>query len=214
MNILLFGAPGAGKGTQSAILVEKYDMSHISTGDLFRYNMKNDTALGKEAKSYIDKGELVPDTVTINMVSEELKKIAGNDFILDGFPRNVAQAEALNTLLADHSLSLDKAIFLEVPHDEIIERLSGRRLCKECGAVYHVKSKPPKDGKTCDNCGSENIYQRSDDQKEAIEKRLSVYDESTAPLKDFYKSSGKLVEIQGTGSTDEIFGRLTEVLEV
>ena len=185
MNILLFGAPGAGKGTQSALLVEKFKMSHISTGDLFRYNMKNDTDLGKEAKSYIDKGELVPDTVTINMVGEELKNIDGNSFILDGFPRNVAQAEALNTLLADHKLNLDKAIFLEVPNNEIVDRLSGRRLCKDCGAVYHVTAMPPKDGKTCDSCGSENIYQRSDDQKEAIEKRLSVYAESTAPLKDF-----------------------------
>lgn len=213
MNILLFGAPGAGKGTQSAILVENYDMKHISTGDLFRYNIKNETSLGKEAKSYIDKGELVPDSVTIGMVDSELKGLHKSGFILDGFPRNVSQAEALSSLLSEASVSLDKAIFLEVPKEEIVGRLSGRRLCKGCGAVYHVKTMPTKDGcKTCDKCEGE-IYQRPDDQEDAIRKRLEVYEESTRPLKDFYSKTGVLVEINGTGSTDEIFGRLKEVLD-
>ncbi len=160
MNILLFGPPGAGKGTQSALLVEKNNMKHISTGDLFREAIKNKTSLGVEAKGFIDQGKLVPDSVTINMVKEALKGIGAKPFILDGFPRNVPQAQALKSLLSELKLTLDRALFLEVPKDQLIERLSGRRVCRECGAVYHITAKPLKNGKTCDSCGGDNIYQR------------------------------------------------------
>lgn len=212
MNILLFGPPGAGKGTQSQLLVERAGMKHISTGDLFRSAIKNETALGLEAKSYLDAGRLVPDTVTINMVAEVLKGLGGKRFILDGFPRNVAQAEALEGLLAEFNLSLDRALFLEVPEQEIVDRLSGRRTCRSCGAVYHIKTKPLKDGRTCDSCGSADVYQREDDKPEAIKTRLQIYASSTRPLKDFYVKTGKLVEIDGTGETEAIFKRLETAL--
>lgn len=208
MNILLFGPPGAGKGTQSALLVEKNGMKHISTGDLFRVAIKNKTALGVEAKGYIDQGKLVPDTVTINMVREALKGNGNTPFILDGFPRNVLQAEALKTLLADLNLTLDKALFLEVSHNELIERLSGRRVCRDCGSVYHVTAKPLKNGKTCDSCGGQDVYQRNDDKPESIATRLQVYDDSTKPLKEYYASEEILEEIVGTGSESDVYARV------
>lgn len=181
MNILLFGPPGAGKGTQSTLLIERKGMKHISTGDLFRANIKNKTPLGIRTKEILDKGELVPDDITIGIVEEELKKLNGSAFILDGFPRTVVQAEALGKLLGKTQLKLDRAIFLEVPFDRLMKRLSGRRVCKNCGTVYHVDAKPPKRAGVCDVCGGE-VIQRPDDKAEVIGTRLKAYDESTAPL--------------------------------
>lgn len=213
MNILLFGAPGSGKGTQSALLVDRFNMAHISTGDLFRAAIKQKTPLGLEAKGYIDQGQLVPDSVTIGMVAEALRGLKGRPFILDGFPRNVAQAEALGHLLSELRLSLDKALFLEVSTNELVKRLSGRRVCRKCGAVYHVAFKPLKNGKNCDNCGDTDVYQREDDKEEAVGTRLKVYAEYTQPLKGYYNSAGKLVELDGTGATDEVFKRIEGVVK-
>lgn len=211
MNILLFGPPGAGKGTQSALLVERKSLKHISTGDLFRAAIKNETSLGLEAKKYMDKGELVPDAVVIGMVEEMLQQLNGQNFILDGFPRTVPQAEALDDLLAKLDMQIDQAIFLEVPRDQLLSRLAGRRVCKKCGAVYHVMTKPPKKEGVCDLCGGELLH-RSDDREEVIATRLEAYDKSTQPLKEFYKDSGLLVEVEGTGSADEVYSRVDEVL--
>ncbi|MCB0413610.1 MAG: adenylate kinase [Bdellovibrionales bacterium] len=211
MNILLFGAPGVGKGTQSQLLVEKLDMKHISTGDLFRNAIKKQTDLGQEAQKYMDKGELVPDSIVIGMVEEVLKSLDGHSFILDGFPRTRAQAEALDQLLASMSLSIEKVISLDVPQEELLKRLTGRRVCKACGAVYHETSNPTKEDGVCDVCGGE-VVQRNDDKEEAIQKRLSVYEDSTAPVKDFYKSKEKLVDLDGMGDTSEVFERIKSVL--
>ncbi|MCB0420823.1 MAG: adenylate kinase [Bdellovibrionales bacterium] len=212
MNIALFGAPGAGKGTQSAALVDRKGMKHISTGDLFRYAIKNETPLGLEAKKYIDAGNLVPDAVTIGLVREELKCVGDTGFILDGFPRTVPQAEALEGLLQENGKTLDQVLFLEVPKGQLMSRLTGRRVCKSCGAVNHIDAKPTKIEGVCDICGGESV-QRIDDQEETIANRLDVYENSTAPLKSFYKEAGKLVELDGTGPTDEVFERIQEVLD-
>ncbi len=211
MNILLFGPPGAGKGTQSNLLVEKFSLSHISTGDLFRYNLKNETPLGLEAKKYIDAGNLVPDSVTISMVEDVFSRLGERGFILDGFPRTVAQAEALAGLSKKVGKKIDKVIFFEVARNLLTERLTGRRVCKQCGAVFHIKSKPSQKEGICDECGGE-VVQRSDDKLEAIENRLKVYEESTAPVKDFYRQTGNLVEVDGTGSAEEVFARVMKVL--
>jgi adenylate kinase len=207
MNILLFGAPGAGKGTQSALLVEKLNYFQISTGDLFRANIKSKTALGQQAQSYIDRGVLVPDSVTIGMVDEALANLNGKSFILDGFPRNVAQAEALGKILGQRHLNLAKAIFLEVPSEALLSRLTGRRVCKSCGAVYHVSSKPPRLPNVCDVCGGE-VVQRNDDKEEVIATRLKTYEESTAPLKQYYKAAGKLVSVDGDRRADEVLNSI------
>lgn len=211
MNILLFGAPGVGKGTQSALLVEKLDMRHISTGDLFRIAIKNETPLGLEAKQYMDKGALVPDSVTIGMVQEVLENLHGQNFILDGFPRTQPQAVALDELLSAMGMSLDKVISLAVPEGELLARLTGRRVCKSCGAVYHIQTKPTKIDGVCDVCNG-SVEQRADDQEAAIKKRLAVYSESTKPVMDFYKEKEKLIEVDGMGPTEEVFKRVKQVL--
>ncbi len=213
MNILIFGPPGAGKGTQSALMVERMGMKHISTGDLFRSAIKNKTPLGIEAKSFIDSGKLVPDQVTIKMVEEVLEQINGTSFILDGFPRNVTQAQALEGLLDRVKLTLNKAVFLEVPAEDLVDRLSGRRTCRSCGAVYHVVTKPLKNGKSCDNCGSQDIYQREDDKAESIRTRLKVYEESTKPLKDYYAKKGNLVEVKGFGTAEGVYTSIKQALK-
>ena len=208
MNILLFGPPGAGKGTQSELLKGRLNMIHISTGDLFRAAIKNKTPLGIEAKKYIDQGNLVPDTVTLGMVDEVLTKMPGKlSFILDGFPRNVAQADALEDMLKKRSLRVEKAIFMAVPSEELVDRLSGRRVCEKCGTTYHVVSKPTQKVGICDNCGGK-VIQRTDDQRNVIEDRIRVYEKNTAPLKDYYQKKGRLVEIDGRGETEEVFGRI------
>jgi adenylate kinase len=212
MNIVLFGPPGAGKGTQSAKLVEALNLKHISTGDLFRAAIKSGTPLGQKAKLYIDAGNLVPDEVTIHMVKEAFLQLKGQGFILDGFPRNVTQAEALNTLLGSINMTLDKVVFLEVPQAELIGRLSGRRTCRSCGAVYHIKTRPVKNGKTCDACGSNDLYQREDDKEESVRNRLVVYDESTKPLKNYYKNLGLLLEVDGTGAVEKVCEQIMKVI--
>lgn len=210
MNIILFGAPGAGKGTQSGLLIERRGMKQISTGDLFRAAIKNKTELGKKAQEYMDRGHLVPDSITIGMVEEALRGGA-SDFILDGFPRNVAQAQALDELLGKLKLTIGQAIFLEVPMKELMGRLTGRRVCRSCGAVYHVDSKPPKKAGVCDACGGE-VYQRNDDKAEVIGARLQAYEEFTSPLKAFYKDAGKYVEVNGNRATDEVYGDIERLL--
>lgn len=211
MNIILFGAPGAGKGTQSSLLVEQLGMVQISTGDLFRAAIKNKTELGLLAQGYMDKGDLVPDSVVIGMVQEALLGLSGKSFILDGFPRTVAQADELEKILVKLNIKIGQAIFLEVPPGDLIERLTGRRVCKSCGAVYHIKSKPTQRESLCDVCGGE-VIQRNDDKLEVIATRLKNYEESTLPLKQFYKNKGKYLEVNGNRSTEEVFNDIEKNL--
>ena len=212
MNILLFGAPGAGKGTQSALLVRDLGMAHIGTGDLFRNAIKSGSPLGLKAKSFMDAGQLVPDSITIGLVDETLDSLNGRPFILDGFPRTLVQAEALDKLLGEKGMRLDKVLFLDVPNDQLLSRLTGRRVCGRCGAVYHVDSQPPRVAGTCDVCGSQ-IVQRSDDKVEVVGQRLEAYKSNTAPLRDFYQKAGKLVAIDGTGAVEDIYGRIKQVID-
>lgn len=214
MNLIFFGPPGAGKGTQSALLIDRMGMKHISTGDLFRAAIKNETKLGKEAKSYLDAGQLVPDSITIGLVEEVLRGLGGRSFILDGFPRTVVQAEALANLLKSMGLTVDKSLFLEVPMDLLLNRLTGRRVCKNCGATYHVESKPPPTNGACQQCGSGPILQRPDDKEDVIRTRLEAYETSTRPLKDYYKARGPYVVVDGTGSSEEVFERIMGALQV
>ena len=203
MNIILFGAPGAGKGTQSSLLVERDLMTQISTGDLFRAAIKNKTEMGVKAQSYMDKGELVPDSIVIGMVEEVLNK-GNNAFILDGFPRTVTQAEALDGLLNKLQVKIGKAIFLEVPYGVLLKRLTGRRVCKSCNTVYHIESKPTKKEGVCDSCGGE-VVQRNDDKEEVIANRLKAYEEFTMPLKNYYKKTGLYVEVDGNRDTENVY---------
>lgn len=211
MNIILFGPPGAGKGTQSALLVERNLMRHISTGDLLREAVKQQTQLGVKAKSFMDAGQLVPDEIMIGMVGEVLQGLQGKSFILDGFPRTVPQAEALESLLSVYGLKIGKAIFLEVPREDLVKRLTGRRVCMSCGAVYHVDGKPTRQPGLCDLCGGQ-IVQRKDDHEDVISNRLEAYDRSTSPLKSYFGAKAILAEIQGIGSTEEVFSRLQSQL--
>jgi adenylate kinase len=213
LNLILFGPPGAGKGTQSELLVSAFNMKQISTGDLFRAAIKNQTPLGKEAKGILDAGKLVPDSVTIGLVREEIQKLGGKHFILDGFPRNVIQAEALNGLLDEVGLKIDRVMFLEVPTQMLLSRLTGRRVCRNCGAVYHMEAKPPRKAGVCDACGGE-VYQRADDKEDVIRTRLEAYETSTRPLRDYYKAKGPYVEIDGTGSSEDVFGRIKRAMQV
>lgn len=210
MNLILFGAPGAGKGTQSELLIKRKDMFQISTGDLFRAAIKGQTDLGKKAQAYMDKGQLVPDSIVIGMVEEVLNKGAKN-FILDGFPRTVAQAQALDELLNKMHLSIGKAIFLEVPTEILMDRLTGRRVCKNCGAVYHIVSKPTKTEGVCDNCNGE-VIQRNDDKAEVIGTRLKAYEEFTSPLKDFYKKAGKFTAVDGNRETENVYNEIEKII--
>lgn len=211
MNILLFGPPGAGKGTQSALLIERMSMSHVSTGDMFRTHLKKQTPLGLKAKQFMDAGNLVPDDVTIAMVKEEFKQLNEKSFILDGFPRTVPQAEALDQLVSELNRSIDKVLFLNVDRELLIKRLEGRRVCKSCGATYHVGFMPPSKEGVCDSCGGE-LIQRADDIRSAIENRLDVYDKSTLPLKEYYEAQGKLIEIPGAGASEEVFREIETAL--
>lgn len=210
MNLILFGAPGAGKGTQSELLIKRKEMFQISTGDLFRAAIKGQTELGKQAQAYMDKGQLVPDSIVIGMVEEVLKKGVKN-FILDGFPRTVAQAQALDELLNKMHLSIGKAIFLEVPTEILMDRLTGRRVCKNCGAVYHIVSKPTTKEGVCDNCGGE-VIQRNDDKAEVIGNRLKAYEEFTSPLKDFYKKDGKFTAVNGDREAETVYNEIEKII--
>jgi adenylate kinase len=212
MRIVLLGAPGAGKGTQAKILIEKYGMPQISTGDLLRAAVAAGTALGKEAKSYMDKGELVPDSVVLGMVGERLKQDdCKKGYILDGFPRNTAQAEALDKMLAALNMSLTAALSVDVPFEDLMKRLTGRRTCKGCGQMYNIYFKAPAKEGVCDKCSGE-LFQRDDDKEATIKKRLEVYTAQTEPLIGYYKNKGIVKSVSGTGSIDEIFKKVTEIL--
>lgn len=213
MNIVFLGPPGAGKGTQAKILIEKYGIPQISTGDMLREHRAKGTELGKKAQEYMDKGQLVPDEIILGMVKERLAQPdCAKGFILDGFPRTVAQAEALDKILSEMNKKLDFALALVVPDELLVERLTGRRTCKNCGMMFHVKYKPPKVEGKCDACGGE-LYQRPDDNEETVRNRLKVYHESTAPLIDYYKKKGILKEIDGSKSIEEITAQLISILE-
>lgn len=212
MRILLMGPPGAGKGTQAEKLTEVLDIPHISTGDMFRKAIKEQTELGKKAKSFMDKGELVPDEVTVGIVADRIKEDdCTNGFLLDGFPRTVNQADALGAMLSDLGIKLDSVINVEVPVDELIGRLTGRRICKSCGATYHMIFNPPKVEGVCDKCGGE-LYQRDDDTEATAKNRLEVYDKQTAPLLEYYKNSGLLVNINGNQSMEQVLKDILHVL--
>ncbi len=188
MKIVLLGPPGAGKGTQAKSISNRYSIPHISTGDIFRKNISENTPLGIEAKSYMDNGQLVPDEVTINMVKDRLQQDdCKNGYLLDGFPRTVHQAEALDNFLTEREESIDTALLIEVPKEFILERMTGRRVCPSCGASYHIKFNPPTNDGKCDLCGSD-VIQRKDDTEETVKERLDVYENQTQPLIDFYKT--------------------------
>ena len=212
MRFVLVGPPGAGKGTQAQFLAAHFNVPHISTGDIFRSNLKGGTALGLEAKKYMDKGELVPDSVTNDMVRDRLtQNDTANGFLLDGYPRNVAQAEVLRTALSNLNLKLDAALELNVDNDEVITRLSGRRTCSNCGKVWHiVYEKPAREG-VCDSCNGE-LIQREDDKAEVISRRLEVYKEQTAPIISFYRNEGLLITVAAVGSVQEITNRCIAAL--
>ncbi|WP_196593810.1 adenylate kinase [Pectinatus sottacetonis] len=212
MHILLMGPPGAGKGTQAAKLVEEFKIPHISTGDMFRAAVKNQTELGKKAKACMDQGKLVPDDVTIGIVKERLSQDdCQKGFILDGFPRTVEQAKALDKIVAELGLKLTGALNIDVPAKELIERAVGRRICKKCGETYHIRFKvPAKDG-ICDICGGE-LYQRADDSEETMKNRLAVYDEQTKPLIKYYKDAGIYKQVDGRQSMDKVYSDVVAVL--
>jgi len=212
MNLVLMGLPGAGKGTQAEKIVENYNIPHISTGDMFRAAIKDGTELGLEAKSYMDKGELVPDSVTIGIVRERLSKDdCKKGFLLDGFPRTVAQAEALENMLSDLKRPIDFVINVDVNKDILMERLTGRRICKECGATYHLVFNPPAKEDTCDRCGGE-LYQRADDNAETVQNRLDVNLAQTKPLLTFYEGKGTLRTVNGQQDINVVFEDINKLL--
>ena len=212
MKIVLLGPPGAGKGTQAKSISNKYSIPHISTGDIFRKNISENTPLGIEAKSYMDNGQLVPDEVTINMVKDRLQKDdCSNGYLLDGFPRTVVQADALNSFLIERGEQLDTALLIKVPNEFILERMTGRRVCPSCGASYHVKFNPPANEGKCDLCGSE-VIQRKDDTVETVKERLDVYEKETQPLIDFYGERQLLSAVDGTKAINEVFRGICEIL--
>ncbi|MCI6275883.1 MAG: adenylate kinase [Clostridium sp.] len=212
MRIVLLGPPGAGKGTQAKSISNKYSIPHISTGDIFRKNISEKTPLGVEAKGYIDKGHLVPDSLTIDLVKDTLsQEFCKNGFLLDGFPRTVAQAEALKEFLKETETDLDVALLIDVPQSFILERMTGRRVCTSCGASYHVKFNPPSvDGK-CDVCGND-VVQRKDDTEATVKERLDVYDSQTQPLINYYDGEGLLKTVDGTKAINEVFESICNIL--
>ena len=212
MFYVFLGAPGAGKGTQAAIVSKKLGLAHIASGDLFRQAVAKGTELGKLAKSYMEKGELVPDEVTINMIFERLKEPdCKSGVIFDGFPRTLEQAKALDQTLGKLQKSIDKAIYIEVASDDLLKRLGGRWTCRKCQAVYHEIASPPKVSGKCDKCGGE-LYQRPDDNEKTIKERLKVYFAQTTPLLDYYKTSGKLVKVNGQVGIEQVTGQIVEAL--
>lgn len=212
MNIILLGPPGAGKGTQAKLISEKYSIPHISTGDIFRKNISEKTPLGVKAKSYMDKGQLVPDELTIDLVKDRLQQDdCKNGFLLDGFPRTVAQAEALDEFLHEDSQSINSSLLIDVPQEYILERMTGRRVCNSCGASYHVKFNPSKVEGKCDVCGSE-LIQRKDDSEETVRERLDVYSKQTQPLIQYYSDKEVLSTIDGTREIKEVFENISDIL--
>ena len=212
MKIIMLGAPGAGKGTQADMICGKYNVPHISTGDIFRANIKNGTELGQKAKGYMDRGELVPDSLVVDLVIDRIHQDdCANGYVLDGFPRTIPQAEALDAALAEAGESVDYAINVDVPDENIVNRMSGRRACVKCGATDHIKYNAPKTEGICDNCGSE-LIQREDDKPETVLNRLSVYHEQTQPLIDYYDGKGLVKNIDGTKSLEDVFADITAIL--
>ena len=212
MKIIMLGAPGAGKGTQAKQIAEKYSIPHISTGDIFRANIKNGTDLGKKAKEYMDQGLLVPDELTCDLVMDRIQQDdCKNGFVLDGFPRTIPQAEALDAALTKIGEKMDYAIDVDVPDENIVSRMSGRRACLDCGATYHIVSLPPKTEGKCDHCGSDLVL-RDDDKPETVQKRLTVYHEQTQPLIDYYKNQGILKSVDGTQPMESVFTAITDIL--
>ena len=213
MRIVLFGAPGAGKGTQASLLSERFGCVHISTGDILREAVANETEVGLEAKGYMERGELVPDSVVIAIAKDKVGSIGDQGFILDGFPRTIAQAVALDEALAQIDKPLDAVVNLQVDEDELVRRLSGRRVCPGCGEPYHIESKRPKTDGKCDKCDTELVH-RADDQIEAIRNRLKVYENQTSPVIGYYETTGILHSIIAVGDISEIMARITESLGV
>lgn len=212
MNIIIMGLPGAGKGTQAAKIIKKYSIPHISTGDMFRLAIKNETDLGRQAKAFMDQGELVPDEVTVGIVKERLSQSdVKNGFLLDGFPRTVEQAEALNNIMTELNSQIDQTIYVEVPEEELMNRLTGRRICETCGATYHLVFNPPKTEGICDLDGGK-LYQREDDNPETVQNRLEVNIKQTAPLLDFYKGLGVLATVDGSKDIEEVFEEVDAIL--
>lgn len=212
MKIIMLGAPGAGKGTQAKQIAGKYSIPHISTGDIFRANIKNGTDLGKKAKEYMDQGLLVPDELTCDLVMDRIQQDdCKNGFVLDGFPRTIPQAEALDAALTKIGEHMDYAIDVDVPDESIVSRMSGRRACLDCGATYHIVSLPPKTEGKCDHCGSDLVL-RDDDKPETVQKRLTVYHEQTQPLIDHYQKQGILKSVDGTQPMEAVFTAITDIL--
>ncbi len=213
MKIIMLGAPGAGKGTQAKRIAAQYGIPHISTGDIFRYNVKNATELGMKAKEYMDQGLLVPDELTLELIMDRFTKDdCKNGYVLDGFPRTIPQAEALTAALAKQDDAIDYAVNVDVPDEAIVSRMSGRRACLSCGGTYHVVFNPSKKDGICDACGGELVL-RKDDSPETVQNRLLVYHEQTQPLIDYYKKQGILKEVDGTKEMEEVFRSITDILE-
>jgi adenylate kinase len=212
MNIIMLGAPGAGKGTYASRITSKYGLVQISTGDLFRNEVEKKTELGKKLKKYLDAGQLVPDEVTIEILKKKLAMIKGKGIIFDGFPRTVEQAKALDVILEEREIQIDYVLYINTPKELIIERISGRRVCKNCGAIYHTKNIPPKIMGVCDKCGKA-LYQREDDRPEVVSERFDKYEEVTRPLVNFYKKRKILHEIDGTKELDVVLKGIFSVLD-
>ena len=213
MKIIMLGAPGAGEGTQAKKIAEKYGIPHISTGDIFRANIKNQTELGMKAKGYMDQGMLVPDELTLELIMDRFTTDdCKNGYVLDGFPRTIPQAEALTKALADKQDAVDYAINVDVPDEAIVTRMSGRRACLTCGGTYHIKFNPTKVEGVCDACGGELVL-RADDKPETVQKRLDVYHEQTQPLIDYYQTQNILKEVDGTLPLEEVFSAIIAILE-
>lgn len=214
MNLIMLGPPGAGKGTQAAMLAERLGIPHVASGDLFREALKAETELGLTAKSYMDRGELVPDEITIAMIRERLSKTdCEKGVILDGFPRTTEQAEALKELLGEQGRAIDAALFIDAPEDELVRRLSSRRTCRDCQAIYNVISNPPQQEGRCDVCGGE-LCQRADDEPETVRNRIRVYWEETSPLIDYYRDESLLITIKSEGGIDNVQQRILDALQV
>ncbi len=213
MKIVMLGAPGAGKGTQAKMIAAKYEIPHISTGDIFRANIKNNTELGKKAKEYMDQGLLVPDELTVDLVIDRLSRDdCSNGYILDGFPRTIPQAKALDEALAKRGEKMDFAVDVDVPDENIVTRMSGRRACVGCGATYHIVHNPSAKGEVCEVCG-EKLVLRDDDQPETVQKRLTVYHEQTQPLIEYYTNQNILRSVDGTQDLNDVFAAITKILE-
>ncbi len=212
MNLILLGPPGAGKGTQAKLLSDRLNLKHISTGDVLREELKSDSDLGKQAKKFIESGELVPDSLVNKLIEKKILERGKKGFILDGFPRNLAQAQSLDNVLKNSKLTIDLAAYLEASEPIIIQRLSGRRVCKKCFANFHVKNVPPKKDNVCDYCGSE-LYQRPDDNEETVKNRLKVYLDSTASLIDYYKKQNLLLKVNADLDGESVFQALHKVFK-